>query len=79
MYVIELINTWRKILVSVLQLCQVWRERGVEVQRGGSAILCGHIPATLHHVSARPNQAAATGVILRVCDVPAAQDQCGLV
>ena len=54
-------------------------ERGVEVQRGGAAILRANLPAPLHHVPGRPNQTPAPGLLLGLRYVPPAQDQCGLV
>ena len=57
----------------------MWREGGVEVQRGGDAILRGHVPAPIHHVPVRPNQTVAPGILLCLRHVSAAQDKCGLV
>jgi hypothetical protein len=57
----------------------MWREGGVEVQRGGDAILRGHVPAPIHHVPVRPNQTIASGILLCLRHVSAAQDKCGLV
>jgi hypothetical protein len=52
----------------------MWREGGVEVQRGGDAILRGHVPAPIHHVPVRPNQTIAPGILLCLRHVSAAQD-----
>jgi hypothetical protein len=57
----------------------MWREGGVEVQRGRDAILRGHVPAPIHHVPVRPNQTIAPGILLCLCHVSAAQNKCGLV
>jgi hypothetical protein len=57
----------------------MWREGGVEVQRGGDAILRSHVPASIHHVPDRPNQTIAPGILLCLRHVSAAQDKCGLV